>query len=264
MVKDIIQSDIFIPARLGSKRLPSKPLKEINGQPVIKYLIDRLKLCKSIKNIVVCTTDLEEDDVFVKYLKNENVLTFRGSEFDILKRFLNAAKTFNTEIIIDVEADKIYTDPKYVDLIIDELQDPKIDFVTGNNSLDKFDPAFGFHGFVPAGFKISALEKICELKKTDNTETGYKEFFTSNKIIKTKFLLPEHDITIPNEYRFALDYPEDFKLAEIIISKLGNNFSMRDVLQFVEKNPSLGRIIEPVIKKWENDYKNEITDFTID
>ena len=195
-----MQSDIFIPARLGSKRLPSKPLKEINGKPIIKYLIERLKQCKSIQNIVVCTTELEEDDIFVKYLKNENILTFRGSESDILKRFLDAAKTFNTEIIVDVEADKIYTDPKYVDLIIDELQDPKVDFVTGNNSLDKFDPVFGFHGFVPAGFKVTALKKICELKKTDNTETGYKEFFTSNKIFKTKFLLPEPDIIIPVSY----------------------------------------------------------------
>ena len=79
-----MQSDIFIPARLGSKRLPSKPLKEINGKPIIKYLIERLKLCKSVQNIVVCTTELEEDDMFVKYLKNENILTFRGSESDIL------------------------------------------------------------------------------------------------------------------------------------------------------------------------------------
>ena len=260
----IMQSDIFIPARLGSKRFPSKPLKEINGKPIIKHLIERLKSCKSIQNIVVCTTELEEDDIFVKYLKNENVLTFRGSESDILKRFLDAAKTFNTEIIVDVEADKIYTDPKYVDLIVDELQDPKIDFVTGNNSLVKFDPVFGFHGFVPAGFKVTALKKICELKKTDNTETGYKEFFTSNKIIKTKFLLPESDITIPSRFRFALDYPEDFKLAKVIISNLGNNFSIRDVLQFIQKNPHLEQIIEPVIKKWEKDYRKETSDFSID
>ena len=108
----MMQSDIFIPARLGSKRFPSKPLKEIGGKPIIKHLIERLKSCKSIQNIVVCTTELEEDDIFVKYLKNENVLTFRGSKSDILKRFLDAAKTFNTKIIVDVEADKIYTDPK--------------------------------------------------------------------------------------------------------------------------------------------------------
>ena len=260
----IMQADIFIPTRLGSKRLPSKPLMKIGGKPIIEHLINRLKLCKSIQNIVVCTTDLEEDDVLVEYLKNQNILTFRGSKQDILKRFLDAAKTFNTEIIVDVEADKIYTDPRYVDLLINELRDAKMDFVTGNNSLDKFDPAFGFHGFVPAAFKVTALKKICGLKKTDNTETGYKEFFTSNKIIKTKFLLPEPEIVIPDGFRFALDYPEDFKLAKVVISELGNDFSVRDVLGFIQKNPKLKQIIEPVIKKWEKDYKKETPDFSID
>ena len=92
----------------------------------------------------------------MSFLRKEDILVFRGSEVDILRRFLDAAKYFGTEIIIDVEGDKIYTDPKYVDLIVNSLQDSNIDFVTGNNSLEKFDPTFWFHGFVPAGFKVSA------------------------------------------------------------------------------------------------------------
>ena len=108
-----MQTDIFIPARLGSQRLPKKHLKEINGIPIIKYLLDRLKSCRTINKIIVCTTNLKQDDELVEYLKKEDVLTFRGSEHDILNRFLEAANYFNTEIIIDVEADKIYTDPKY-------------------------------------------------------------------------------------------------------------------------------------------------------
>ena len=172
-----MQTDIFIPARLGSQRLPKKHLKEINGIPIIKYLLDRLKSCRTINKIIVCTTNLKQDNELVEYLKKEDVLTFRGSEHDILNRFLEAANYFNTEIIIDVEADKIYTDPKYVELISSELQNTKIDFVTGNNSLEKFDPEFGFHGFMPDWIKVKSLNKICDLKKTENTETGYKEFF---------------------------------------------------------------------------------------
>ena len=40
-----MQTDIFLPARLGSKRLPSKQLKEINDVPIIKHLVNRLKDC---------------------------------------------------------------------------------------------------------------------------------------------------------------------------------------------------------------------------
>ena len=146
---------------------------------------------------------------------------------------LDAAKYFGTEIIIDVEGDKIYTDPKYVDLIVNSLQNSDVDFITGNDSLEKFDPTFWFHGFVPAGFKVNALAKICELKKTNNTETGYKEFFTSNNIIKCKFLLPESDISIPEKNRFTLDYPEDYELCKKIFQELGNNFGVKEVINLM-------------------------------
>ena len=66
---------------------------------------------------------------------------------------------------MDVEADKIYTDPKYVELISSELQNTEIDFITGNNSLEKFEPESGFHGFMPAGITVRSLKKICDLKK---------------------------------------------------------------------------------------------------
>ena len=259
-----MQVDIFIPARLGSKRLPKKHLKEINGIPIIKYLLERLKSCKSINKIIVCTTNLEQDNELVKYLHKEDVLTFRGSEHDILDRFLEAAKQFNTEAIVDVEADKIYTDPRYVELISTELQNTKIDFITGNNSLYKFEPEFGFHGFMPAGITVKSLKKICDLKKTNNTETGYKEFFTENKFIKKKFLLPEPDILIPTDFRFSLDYLEDFELAKIIFSRLNNSFNTKKLLNFIKENHDLHKIVEPVIKKWKNDYKKDVTEFSLD
>jgi spore coat polysaccharide biosynthesis protein SpsF len=256
-------ADIFIPVTLGSKRLHQKHLKEIDGKPLLKYLIERLESCKKIRNIVICTTNSKTDDQLVSFLQKENILVFRGSDLDILTRFLDAAKYFGTEIIIDVEGDKIYTDPKYVDLIVNSLQNSDVDFITGNDSLEKFDPTFWFHGFVPAGFKVNALAKICELKKTNNTETGYKEFFTSNNIIKCKFLLPESDISIPKKNRFTLDYPEDYELCKKIFQELGNNFGVKEVINLIKTKPELQKIIGPAIEKWEKSYKKDLTDFSL-
>jgi spore coat polysaccharide biosynthesis protein SpsF len=258
-----MQTDIFIPARLDSKRLPSKHLKEINNIPIIMHLVNRLKNCQSIKNIIVCTTTSPSDDILVQYLKQENIQFFRGSEFDILQRFLNAANEFNTDIIIDVEADKIYTDPKYVEQISHEMNNSDIDFMTGNNSLDTLDPEFVFHGFIPAGIKVKALKRICELKKTNNTETGYKEFFTSNNFIKTKFLIPQTNLSIKKNFRFTIDYPEDFELAKIIFSNLGTHFDTEQLLKYIEKNSALQEIINPIIKKWKENYEQNIIEFRL-
>ena len=173
-----MNSDIFIIARMGSSRLPGKHMKIILDRPIILHLINRLQLAKKIRKIVVCTTRKKEDDVLVKLLEKENVEYFRGSEKDILDRFNQAAKYFQTDIIVDVEGDKIYTDPTYVDKVVEEMEKFDIDYVEGMLSDENNTQIHGIHGFIPAGIKAKSLEEICLLKKTKDTETGYKEFFT--------------------------------------------------------------------------------------
>ena len=114
--------DIFIPARLDSTRLPKKHLEKINNIPLIEHLVNRLKKVKKFRKIVVCTTNKSSDDQLVNFLKEKKILYFRGDEKDILKRFLDAAKKFDTEVIIDIEGDKLYTEPEFVDKIITEME----------------------------------------------------------------------------------------------------------------------------------------------
>jgi|TARA_B110000438_G_scaffold283067_1_gene310710 spore coat polysaccharide biosynthesis protein SpsF (cytidylyltransferase family) len=258
-----LNSDIFIPARLNSKRFPKKHLKKINGESLIKLLVKRLEKSKKIRHVIVCTTNQESDDELISFLENEGILTFRGSEKDILDRFLEAAKYFKTDIIVDVEGDKIYTDVEYVNRIVDELENSNYEFITGSTSEEKFDPSAAIHGFVPAGMKISALKKIYELKKTNNTDTGYKEFFTSNKILKKKFITI-NEIKIPKNSRFTIDYPEDYEVAKNIFKILGNNFHIKDVIDLIKKQPKLLKNLESIIKKWEMNYERNITNIKLD
>ena len=174
MVK--LNSDIFIPARLNSKRFPKKHLKKINGESLIKLLVKRLEKSKKIRHVIVCTTNQESDDELISFLENEGILTFRGSEKDILDRFLEAAKYFKTDIIVDVEGDKIYTDPKYIDIIAEKFLKSEVEYITGNDSVGKFNPSHGIHGVIPAGFHINAIKKMYKLKKVKNTETGLGNF----------------------------------------------------------------------------------------
>ena len=45
--------NVFIQARMSSSRYPGKVLAPLNGMPLIKHLVDRVKRLKAIKNIVV-------------------------------------------------------------------------------------------------------------------------------------------------------------------------------------------------------------------
>lgn len=259
-----LNADIFIPVRLSSQRLPSKHLELVNGEIVLLKLIKRLEKCKKIRKIIVCTTTHYSDDPLIEILEKKSILYFRGDKNDIITRFLDAAKIFNTDLIIDVEGDKIYTDPLFVDTVVNELQDPTVDFVIGNDSYEEFNEYNNFiSGFIPAGIKRTALEKLCAIKKSENTETGYREFFTKTKIFNCKYLVPENFKTNSNNIRLTLDYKEDLQLANKIFHELGDDFSSNDVVELLKRKPSLIEITKPLIKKWNEHYHNNLTNLDL-
>lgn len=252
--------DVFILARLGSSRLPEKHLKLINGKPAIFHLVQRIKKAKKIRKIIVCTTNLDSDNELVEYLKKENIEVFRGNSDDVLKRILDAAEYYHTDIIIDVEGDKIYTDPRFIDEVVNEFQDSQIDYVTGNDSQTKFNPSHGIHGIIPAGFRTTVIKQICNLKTIDNTDTGYRELFLGNQF-KVKYIVPDIIEEFPKELRLFLDYQVDLELARIIFKEIGSDFDLKNILDLFRKKPELLEITRSVVKSWSENYENKKINF---
>jgi len=249
---------------LGSSRLPGKHFLEINGIPIIKHIVDLCKKASNIRKVIVCTTDLKSDDKLVEYLEKNDILYFRGSNKDILKRFLDAANYFQTDIIVDVSGDKPYTDPHYIDKVATIMKNEKTDFVIGSRSEEFFETDDHFiHGIIPAGMKREALEKICELKNTEDTETGYREFFTRSDFINYKFVTPDKKIEYSKKIRLTLDYPDDYKLAKKVFEKLDNKYGLDEIIKVFNHNPELEKITEKLVKEWESEYNKNIADFSI-
>jgi len=249
-----MNSDIFIPVRLSNTRLPQKAMKEVNGKPSIQWLIERVKTAKKIRNIVVCTTTSPHDNPLVEFLKKEKILVFRGSEKDILVRYLEAAKHFGTDFIVSVDGDDIYTDPTYVDRIISEFEKTNADYVD----------MVGFpFGIASVGIKTEALQKICDLKKTDDTETGYRLFFTENPIFKVQNFKSELNRKFPKNLRLTLDYEEDLVLAREIFKILGNDFHLEDLLDLFEEKPELLKLVENLGTRYKKHWNKNIADTSI-
>ena len=53
----------IVQARMGSKRLPGKVLKTIEGKPLIEILFHRLSRSKAINTIILATSEHPENDV---------------------------------------------------------------------------------------------------------------------------------------------------------------------------------------------------------
>lgn len=245
---------VFIPVRLASTRLPNKQMKKFQSKIILELLIERIKQSEKIEDIIICTTKNKSDDKLISFLKSKNIKYFRGSEHDLLNRFNQASQIFSSEFIIIVDGDDIYTNANSIDLVIKKYEKTNADYIFGK----------GYpHGFIPVGVKLSALQKICKVKNSRNTETGYREFFTETGLFNSKYIRPQKILDFPKNLRLTLDYHEDYLFAKKIFSYLGNDFTLNQILELVEKEPELLKIIDGIDEKWKKYYDKNYTNLSI-
>lgn len=227
---------IFITVRSGSSRLPKKALLEIINKPTIEHLIQRIKLSKKADIIVLCTTELEEDEILCQIAERNNIYFYRGSVSDKLERWLGAAKMYDVEFFVTVDGDDLFCEPELIDIGFEQYEKSKPDFIEGK---DLICGAFTY------GIKTAALEEVCEIKDTDDTEMMWV-YFKDTGLFKTEILEKVPAIFMRPEIRMTLDYEDDFKFFKTIIEHFINekkeNFNLRDVVDFLDKNPKVIKI----------------------
>ena len=88
----------IIQARFNSTRLRGKVLKKINGITILEILIKRLKKVKNLDDVIVACSNNIDDVKIISLCKKLRINYFVGSEKNVLKRYLEAAKYYNIRI----------------------------------------------------------------------------------------------------------------------------------------------------------------------
>jgi len=244
-----MQCVVFLVVRTDSKRLPNKIMLKINKKPLIQFLIDRINSTDLSKKIIVCTTKRKIDDGLVSYLEKNEIPVFRGKTRDILHRMYDAAQKYDLKHFVVVEGDDIFCEPKFIDETWIELNQKKYDFVFW----DKI-PL----GVSPTGIQTKKLKELIQIKKTNNTETGWIKFIINSNIFKIKKLEPKNNKIKNKKIRLTIDYKEDLQLAKILIKKLPTKFSLLDIIEIFEKNTKLIKINESVKQTYLDNFKNKM------
>ena len=110
---------VAVPAHLGSRRLPRKALAEIGGVPMLRRVLDRCALARSIQAVVLCTDAPELADLAVQWghhvvLRQEPCIS--GTERlaralpTLLERY-GASKSLDQQWVVNVQADQPFLDP---------------------------------------------------------------------------------------------------------------------------------------------------------
>ena len=87
---------IVIQARTGSTRLPNKMLLPFHASKgILELLLEKLRNSFNNLPIIVATTTNNRDDVIVELCLKNKIKYFRGSENNVLQRFIDVANKFS-------------------------------------------------------------------------------------------------------------------------------------------------------------------------
>ena len=110
---------LIIQARMSSTRLPGKSMIPLADKPLVYRMVERLKKCKKVDEIVIATSDQPEDQVLVELAKELDVAYFKGNLLDVRDRYLEAAEKFQADFVIRIPADNPMPDWNEIDKLIE-------------------------------------------------------------------------------------------------------------------------------------------------
>lgn len=240
---------IIIQARLGSARLPKKILKPFyEDKCILDIILDKLHQVGDAKVIVATTTD-KSNDALVEHLKKNSELIFRGSESDVLNRFICAAEQFEVDGIIRICSDNPFIDLNGIKALIEKSQHCEADYIGFRiNDLPSIKTHFGFWGeFVT----LDALKKVAA--STDDLPAhehvtfhvySHPEEYYCEWIDCPDFIQGRNDI------RLTVDTQEDFENAQQVytdLTKANHNFGLEEVVNYIDQHEEMKASMKRII-----------------
>lgn len=237
-------TDVFIQCRLNSTRFPKKALRKICGKSIIELVIERCKKIKPIRKIIVVTGPEEQNNLLIKEIENLGIEYFSGSENNLIDRFYNASRVFDTDKIVRVTADNPSIDFSLVNKALEIFNDLKLELVT-NSRFKTFPLGQNFDIFTRDVLEKSwkyYYERYSNKEKFLDTFISITEYMYNN----SKFNI--YDFKSDKDYsklRFSIDYEEDYDLMTEIYNRIYNEnkyFTLEDMVNIIEIEPELLKI----------------------
>jgi len=219
----------IIEARSNSTRLPGKILLKASGKTILEYLVIRLKLIKKIDSIIIATTKNKDDDKIVELANKLKIKSFRGDEYNVLKRVNHAAKHFKVDTIVRITSDCPLNDLNIIAQFIDIFNNNNFDIVT-NAHLRSF----------PIGMDVEIIKSIALNKSYKLAITDHLKEHICLTIYKHKNKFNICNIIAPPN----LHYPN----LGLTLDEYGDYVLIKKIIGYMSKNKKLNYTCEELIK----------------
>lgn len=243
---------IIIQARTGSTRMPRKILLPFSGeQSILDILIGRIRQSCPELPLIVATTDNAGDDVIAAAAARSGALVSRGSENDVLDRFIKAADEHNLTRIIRVCSDNPFLRTDTFRTLLDASDaNPLADYVAYAYPGGR--PTIKSHiGLYAECVTVDALRQAALSPDAVDHEHVTIHIYTHPDRFRTAYLPLPEIIRSRDDIRLTIDTPDDFALLTEIYSRYtgGTDGTVEALVALADSDPRYGRIMKQNISR---------------
>lgn len=229
----------IIQARMSSSRLPGKVLLDLGGEPMLVRVVERARRAITVDDVVIATTLDPVDDPIEVLCRERGYLVYRGSQYDVLDRFYQAARLFKADVIVRLTADCPVVDPDVIDLTVRAFLSAGADFAA-----NRLPPPW--KRTYPIGLdtevcSFAGLERAWKEASLPFEREHVMPYFYDTED-RFKVVIVDHTPDL-SSYRWTVDTAEDLHLLREIFSRFKDDrFTWMEILELVQREPGLMQI----------------------
>ena len=237
---------LIIQARMGSKRLPGKSMMSLAGEPLISRLVERVKRCELLSDIVLAVPDTREDRVLRDLGESLGIFVYQGSEHDLVERYYSAAKLHRTDIVVRLPGDNPTPEPAEIDRVVSFHKELSLRGFSTNLSEVR---CSGYPDGIGAEvFDFHLLEHVKEtcrnLNAREHLHLNFYDYQTGVAVDETR--IPVRTPVCPAlfrrpELRLDVNTIEDYNFMSRLYKSLypaNNQFTVREIIEWVDTENS--------------------------
>jgi spore coat polysaccharide biosynthesis protein SpsF (cytidylyltransferase family) len=201
---------VVIQARMGSSRLPGKVMMDLNGAPVLAHVLARAGAVPGVDRVCCAIPDPPENDALAALAARLGATVTRGSETDVLDRYLQAARACEARTVMRITSDCPVIDPEVSGRVLAAFH------ATGSDYASNIDPRSWPKGLDTEVFSREALERAAaETADPYDREHVTPYLRRAEGMTRTNLV---RDGEPRDAWRWTLDYPQDLEFLRGLLS----------------------------------------------
>lgn len=205
---------------------------DLAGTPLLDRLLRQMAGAKSIDEVVIATSTESADDVISEFGEARGIRVVRGSQRNVLSRYVTAADLAGAEVIVRLTADCPLHSPDTVDEVVNQFLSAGVDYASNTNPYTRPD------GQDVEVFSRDLLDRASVSAETDPDREHVTPWMRRTSDAKRLDVLhqPPHEPSL----RWSVDHPDDLEFARTVwswLDKRGSGpFNFEEIMAAVRES----------------------------